>query len=82
MFIFEKIHAIGKFLGHWTAKVCTWIMLPLAYWTVFALTAVYLKIFGKPMLSRFSPAEKESRESFWLDAPSISADLEKMKRQF
>lgn len=82
MFIIKKIKAFVHFLGYWTAKIFTAIAMPFTYYTFLAATAICMKLFAKPLLPRYTDEEKKSMDTFWLDAPTVSKDLEKMKRQF
>ena len=76
-FIKKIITAISYFF----MKLATYVLIPLAYWAVFAPIAICMKIFGKPFLPVY-PKDRDSIDSYWLDAPEISKDMEKMKRQF
>lgn len=74
----KQIHNIITWLGERTAQVMTWILIPLVYWIPFALTALILKLFRQRMLPHYSHDAK----SYWLPAPEVSKQLERMKRQF
>ena len=77
----KKIHHALTVAGLGIARAITWILLPLAYWLPFAMTALCMKLFGKSLFPRF-PKDRAKADTFWLPAPDTSADLEQMKRQF
>ena len=79
--MFKIAHKIFFAIGHFVARILTWILMPLVYWIPFALTAIGVKLVGKPLLPRV-PRDKNSNTTYWLDRPEVSKDLEKMKRQF
>jgi hypothetical protein len=76
--MFKKIKSGWKKFTHKLAAVQTVIILSIAYFTVFALTSVLLKIFGKKLLPRFRPTER----TCWTPKEKIENTMRFLKRQF
>ncbi len=53
------------------------IFLTIAYFTVFGITALILKLLGKKMLVQFS----RDKETYWIPRAPLEHSLEKMKKQ-
>ena len=49
--------------GLGVARAITWLLLPLAYWLPFALTAICVKLSGKTMFPRF-PKDRTQAKTF------------------
>lgn len=58
-------------------RILTKVMLGLCYYTVFAVTAILLKISGKKLIPLFSPDDK----SFWMDKDALDLSVDRLKRQ-
>ncbi len=56
----------------------TVVLLTIFYFTVFGLTAIILRLFGKELL----PSRDPRRKSYWYPYPEKTPDLGSMKRQF
>jgi hypothetical protein len=54
------------------------VLLTIFYFTVFGLTALALRVFGKELLPRRDPR----RPTYWRPHRDGDGDLESMKRQF
>ena len=75
---FKKVKAGWKKV---TAKIVaaqTVIILGFAYFTVFAVTSIVLKILGKKLLPHF----RSSDRTFWTPKGKIENTMEFLKRQF
>jgi len=56
----------------------TTILLTVFYFTIFGLTAIVLRLFGKELL----PPRDPKRKSYWHPHPEDQPSLDSMKRQF
>ena len=71
--IWERIKKLSQKAVH----IMTVIMLTIAYFTVFAATALILKILGKNQLIAF----KRDAETYWVPRPEMKHTLEEAKKQ-
>lgn len=62
-----------KVMGIWTV-----IFLTIAYFTVFGVTALILKIIGKNQLIKFN----RHQASYWYPRPQMKHSIEELKKQF
>lgn len=69
---------IGKWIGGKIGALVTVILLTLVYCTIFALTAIFLKLSGKSLL----PAYKKGTQSYWVPKEKIEPTMDFMRRQF
>ena len=70
----ERARNVGiKVMGIWTV-----IFLTIAYFTVFAITALILKVFGKNQLIKFN----RHQASYWYPRPQMKHTIEELKKQF
>lgn len=58
-------------------RIITKIMLGLCYYTVFALTAIILKLCGKKLIPTFKPEDA----TYWLEKEKLDLSLDRLKRQ-
>ena len=66
-------------LGRRILAVLSVILVALSYVTVFALTAIGMKLFGKSSLPE---PKKDASDSYWSDREKIDPSLDYLKRQF
>jgi hypothetical protein len=76
--MFKKIKSGWKKFTKRLIAVQTVIILSLAYFTVFALTAVLVKIFGKKLLPHF----RRTDMTYWTKKEKIENTMDFLKRQF
>ena len=74
---FKKILDGAKKTGEKVLIVWSIIFLTIAYFTVFAATALVLKLAGKKMLVQF----RRDQDTYWIPRPPLEHSLKKMKRQ-
>ena len=78
MWIWRRAWTKWKRFARRVARVQTFIILTLFYFTLFALWAVILKLLGKDLLDKRWKNDK----SFWIAKEKYKIDLESAKRQF
>jgi hypothetical protein len=76
--LFKKVKSGWKKVTRKIVAVQTVIILGIAYFTVFALTSIFLKIFGKKMLPHFRAKDS----SYWRPKEKIANTMDFLKRQF
>jgi hypothetical protein len=67
-----------KWIGGKIGVIITTILLTLIYCSVFALTAILLRLSRKRLL----PAFKKEAQTYWLPKEKIEPTMESMRRQF
>ena len=73
-----RFSARARRVGMKVLHIWTLIFMTIAYFTVWAATAIILKIFGKNQLK----GHNKHDESFWVDRPEMKHTIEEMKKQF
>ncbi|MCD6385570.1 hypothetical protein J7M23_07295 [Candidatus Sumerlaeota bacterium] len=76
--LFKKIKGTAQKGAERVLKIWSVVFLTLTYFTVFAFTAIILKMLGKRHLIAF----KRNQDSYWLPRPEMKHTIEEMKRQF
>lgn len=76
--IWEKIQRTSKRTAERVMHIWSLIFLTLAYFTIFGITAMMLKILGKRQLVPF----QRSQNTYWIPRPRMKHTLDEMKRQF
>ena len=74
----KKISSKAQRVGNKVLHIWTLIFLTLMYFTVFAVTALLLRLFGKRQLIMIS----KKQPSFWVNRPEMKHTIDEMKRQF
>lgn len=71
---------IAIFKKSWSEKIFhgfTMLLMFLTYWTIFALTAIFVKISGKDLMLPF----KKRTEGYWIDYKEKEHTIENAKKQ-
>ncbi len=76
--VFTFFLKVVKWIGRRIGAVITILLLTVVYCTIFALTAILLKLSGKRLL----PACKKGTQTYWLPKEKIEPTMDFMRRQF
>jgi hypothetical protein len=76
--VFTFFLNVVKWIGGKIGAVITTILLMVVYCTIFALTAIILKLSGKRLL----PGYKKGIQSYWVPKEKIEPTMDFMRRQF
>jgi len=71
---------ISIFKKKWSEKIFlgfTFALMFLTYFTIFAITAIILKIFGKRLLTPF----KKKESGYWVDYHKLEHTIDKARKQ-